>query len=172
MSEQPEQKPKRPLRRWAIDLAVILLAFGALQWWQTRPLASGPAPELSGLTVSGQAVNLEDFRGKPVLVHFWAEWCPVCKAEQGNIQSIAEDLPVLTVAMQSGDRDAVRNHMTQEGLSFETIADPMGSISSAWGVQGVPASFVVDAEGTIRFTEIGYSTEPGLRARLWAAENL
>ncbi len=162
-------KSKRPLRRWALDLALILAALAAIHWWQTHPLASGAAPVLSGRSVSGEALDLSGFRGRSVLVHFWAEWCPVCRVGQGAIQSIADDFPIITVAMQSGDGAAVRDFMKQQSLSFSTIADPQGDIAGKWGVKAVPTSFVIDPDGIIRYSEVGFTTEPGLRARLWAA---
>ena len=122
--------------------------------------------------MSGEALDLRGLRGKSVLVHFWAEWCPICRAEQGTIQSIADEFPVITVAMQSGNAAAVQAFMEQESLSFSTIADPRGDISGDWGVDVVPASFVIDPEGVIRYTEVGFTTELGLRTRLWAAGKL
>lgn len=171
MSDHNE-KTARPLRRWLVDLGLILAAFIAIHWWQTKPLPTGPAPELKAELISGQPVDLADYKGKTVLVHFWADWCPICKAEQDNIQSISEDFPVLTVAMQSGNAGSVREFMQQESLTFPAVADPLGVISSGWGVQAVPVSFIIDAAGDIRFTEVGLTTEAGLRVRLWAAEKL
>lgn len=153
-----ETSRKRPIRRWIGNLILILAVIIAIQWWQARPLASGPAPDLKAKLVSGEPVDLNQYRGKAVLVHFWADWCPVCRAEQGNIQEIAKDFPVVTVAMQSGGNSRIREYMAQQGLDFPTIADPRAEISGAWGVQAVPTSFVVDPEGVIRFTAVGYST--------------
>lgn len=167
-----ESKKKRPIRRWIGNLILILVVVIAIQWWQARPLASGPAPDLKAKLVSGEPIDLNQYRGKTVLVHFWADWCPVCRAEQGNIQAIARDFPVVTVAMQSGSDSAIREYMAQQALDFATIADPRAEISGAWGVQAVPTSFVVDPEGVIRFTAVGYTTEPGLRARMWAVDKL
>jgi peroxiredoxin len=167
-----ETKKKRPVRRWIANLLLILAVFIGIQWWQARPLASGPAPDLKARLVTGEAIDLGQYRGKTVLVHFWAEWCPVCRAEQGNIQAIAEDFPVVTIAMQSGGASAIREHMAEQGIDFATIADPRAEISGAWGVTAVPTSFVVDPEGVIRFTAVGYTTEPGLRTRLWLVDRL
>ncbi len=82
----PETLPprRRRLSRWALDLALILAVFLGVQWWQARPLASGAAPPLSGLTLNGQAMDLTSLRGTPVLVHFWATWCPACKLVNGS----------------------------------------------------------------------------------------
>ncbi len=56
-----------------------------------------------------------------------------------------------------------------ESVSFPVLNDPDGAIAAHWGVRGVPASFIVDGAGQIRFVEVGYTTEIGLRLRLWLA---
>ncbi len=174
MSEQTnntKDKTRRSIRSLLVNIAIVVVLFGALQWWQARPLASGLAPQLIGLGVDGAAQRLQNLRGETVLVHFWAVWCPVCNASDGSIQSIAGDYPVISVAMQSGGPGDIREHMASQGLDFPAIPDPRGEISGDWGVKGVPTSFVIDPQGNIVQTSVGYTTEAGLRARLWAAEN-
>jgi hypothetical protein len=76
---------------------------------------------------------------------------------------------VLTVALQSGGADEVRSHLGKAGVDLPVILDPHGELAAAYGVRGVPASFVLDGTGHIRFVEMGYTTGPGLRLRLWWA---
>ena len=175
MTAPDAQKPgprRQRLSRWVLNLALILTVFLGVQWWQARPLASGAAPPLSGLTLNGQAMNLASLRGTPVLVHFWATWCPACKLVNGAIDAIAKDHRVMTVAMQSGDSTEVRRFMAQANLGFPVVTDEDGALADRWGVRGVPASFVLDADGQIAYATTGVSTETGLRARLWAAATL
>jgi len=148
---------------------VLLVLIVGIRAWQQSGTASGPAPALAGELLDGKPVSLAAFAGRPVLVHFWATWCPICRAEQGSIDALARDVPVITVAMQSGDRDAVVQHLRKEELSFPVLNDPAGEIAAQWGVRAVPASFIVDGAGQIRFLEIGYTTGVGLRLRLWLA---
>lgn len=170
MKQSTESKPaKRPLRRWLGDVLLILVVFIAIHWWQTRPLASGPAPPLSGWSAQGARLDIEQFRGQPVLVYFWATWCPICRAEQGGMRSIAEDYPVISVAMQSGDAAEVREYLREHRLDYPAIPDPRGETASLWGVDSVPTSFIVGPDGEIRHSTVGFTTESGLRARLWAA---
>jgi thiol-disulfide isomerase/thioredoxin len=156
------------LRRAGEALVVLALILG-IRAWQQSGIASGPAPVLAGVQLDGKPVALTAFAGRPVLVHFWATWCPICSAEQGSIDALARDTPVITVAMQSGERDAVVQHLRNEALSFPVLNDPDGVIAAQWGVRAVPASFVVDGAGQIRFVEVGYTTGIGLRLRLWLA---
>ena len=148
---------------------MLLVLIVGIRAWQQSGTASGPAPALAGELLDGKPVSLAAFAGRPVLVHFWATWCPICRAEQGSIDTLARDVPVITVAMQSGDRDAVVQHLRKEELSFPVLNDPDGVIAAQWGVRAVPASFIVDGAGQIRFLEIGYTTGIGLRLRLWLA---
>jgi len=148
---------------------VVLLLILGVRAWQQSGVASGPAPALTGVLLDGKTVTLAAYAGRPLLVHFWATWCPVCRAEQGSIDALAHDAAVITVAMQSGDREAVVQHLRKEALSFPVLNDPDGVIAAQWGVRAVPASFVVDGAGQIRYVEVGYTTGIGLRLRLWLA---
>ncbi len=154
-------------------LAIIGIVL-VVQLWQARGLPEGPAPVLSGATPDGRLLNLADTvaaaAGKPVLVSFWATWCGVCTAEDGNIDAIARDTSVLTVAVQSGDPASVAAHLQKRGLGFPAVNDPDGQLSAAWNVRGLPTHFIVDGQGNVRFRVVGYATTWGLRARLWWAE--
>ena len=175
----PEQTPNpapnqasprnRRLRGWPLNLVLILVIVAGVQWWKGRPLASGEAPTLRGVTLEGQTLNLADYRGRPVLVHFWATWCPVCRLGNGAIDAIARDHQVVAVALQSGDAPEIRRYMAAEGLSFTVVSDETGALASPWGVPGVPATFILDANGRIAHATMGFSSEWGLRARLWTA---
>jgi peroxiredoxin len=155
-----------------VNLALVLAVFAGVQWWKGRPLASGEAPTLTGRTLDGHDLDLAALRGEPVLVHFWATWCPLCRLGNGAIDAIARGHRVVTVALQSGGAADVRGFLAEEGLSFPVVPDEDGQLSRQWGVQGVPATFILDAHGHIAFSTMGLSTEPGLRARLWAAAHL
>lgn len=77
--------------------------------------------------------------------------------------------PGIPGILQSGDAPEIRAELAAPGLSFPVVADPYGQIAGLWGVPGVPATFVLDAEGRIAYSTVGLSTETGLRARIWAA---
>ena len=164
MSDPPKSPSGRRLLR---DLALLLLALLAFQWWQGRDAPSGPAPPLSGRLLDGRQVSLADYRGAPLLVHFWATWCPVCRLEEGGIEAVSERWPVVTVATGSGEAEEVRAYLRGQGVSLPVLVDPGGEIARRWGVQGVPASFVLDGGGRVRSATRGYSTAWGLRLRLW-----
>lgn len=173
--------PKR-WKRWGIEALILIAIITGVTLWQNRGLPEGPAPALSGTRTdgsfakvgaggtapAGSAANM----GTAQLVVFWAIWCPVCRAESGNIESVAQDWPVVSVAMQSGDMAEVAKYLADKKLKVPAIEDDDGDISITWRVKVVPAHFIIDPQGIIRFRIVGYATEWGLRARLWWAQNI
>ncbi len=151
-----------------LQIGVLLVVFFAIQAWRARELPDGPAPPLAGRLLTGGQFALAD-ADKPLLVHFWATWCPVCKLEEGSIDALARDYAVVSVALQSGTRDELRAYVREKGLDFPVIEDADGELARAWGVSGVPASLVIDRAGRIAFRELGYTSGIGLRIRLWLA---
>ena len=162
--------PRRYRRglRWLRDILLFVLILAAVQWWQSRDLAKDQAPPLAGLLVDGTPYQM-DSSGDPVLVHFWAEWCPVCRLGQDSIDDIAKDHRVITIATTSGPANEVQAFLEEHALTMPTLIDEQGDIARRWGVFGVPSTFVVDTDGAIRHDSKGYSTEIGLRLRLWLA---
>lgn len=170
MKRPPKTPPRRRrsrILRWSVEIVLLLAVYLGVHAWLSRDLALGPAPPLAGPLLDGgpPAPLVGD---TPVLVHFWATWCPVCRLEQESIDSIAGDHPVITVALQSGNAGAVAAHLHARDLRVPVLNDPDGRIAEAWGVSAVPATFVV-RDGVIRYRERGFTTEAGLRLRLWLA---
>lgn len=165
---------------WKSHLGTLLMVLGvvvAVQAWQTRDVPSGPAPDLAFTLLqpdgSGSQTTLAAWRaahpGQPVALHVWAEWCPICRTEEHSVTRLARSEPVLTVAMQSGPPDAVARVLAQRQLPWATAMDPRGDIARALGFKAVPAFVVVDAQGQLRGASVGYTSEIGMRLRLWWA---
>lgn len=163
----------------ALSLLLLVLVFAAVQAWQTRDVPAGLAPAFSAPAADlRNASGLVDFHawrqshpGRAVALHFWADWCPICRAEQHNISRVQRDWPLLGVAMQSGDAARVQAVLKQRQLDWLTAIDADGQIARRYGLQSVPAFVVVDAQGRIRFAEVGYTSELGMRLRLWWAQS-
>jgi len=162
---------RSPRFRIAAEIGVAVLVLWAIRAYQHRDVANDVAPALAGTTLAGTQYTLANAAQRPVLVHFWATWCSICRLEQSSIDALARDVPVITVAMQSGAVADVQRHLEEQGLSFAVINDPSGDLANRWGVRAVPASFVIDAGGRVRFVEIGYTTRLGLRTRMWLADS-
>ena len=162
-------------KRYLGTLAMGVAVFAAVQAWQTRKVPSGPAPDFPITVVradgSTSSTTLAEWRatypGQAVALHFWAEWCPICKLEEGSITRLSLDWPVMTVAMQSGEAAKVTQILRQRALPWPAAIDARNDITSAHGFGAVPAFVVVDAAGQLRAPTVGYTTETGMRLRLW-----
>ena len=166
------------MSRWKHHLGTLLMVLVALlgvQWWQTRHVPVGLAPDLPLTLVRADGrthhTTLVQWRaahpGRPVVLHFWAEWCPICRTEEHSITRLSQDWPVLTVAMQSGNPSTVQRVLQQRQLTWHTAVDPQGDIARAFGFQAVPALVVIDAKGRLRSPTAGYTSEIGMRLRIW-----
>jgi len=151
------------------QLILIVLLIAGFRHWQQRGLVSGDAPVVVLEDMHGTPVSIANYRGEPLLIHFWATWCGICRAEQNSIADISRDWQVLTVAVQSGDTHNVGAYLHENKLGFRVIVDEDGKLMARFGVRAVPASFILDGKGGIRFREVGYTTGPGMRTRLWLA---
>lgn len=167
----------RHLRPHLSTTVFALVLFTGVHLWQTRDVPTGPAPELSFTLLSPDgsrtATTLTQWRtrypGQPVAIHVWAEWCPVCKAEEHNVHRLVADHPVLTIAMQSGPADTVAKLLGQRQMPWQTAVDNRGELARTLGVKAVPAFLVIDANGQLRGASVGYTSEIGMRWRLWWA---
>ncbi|MGD8912905.1 MAG: protein disulfide oxidoreductase [Candidatus Thiodiazotropha sp.] len=148
----------------------LLLALFLIHLWQTRDLVEGTPPMLSGQTLQGEWFDMAKQTEWPVLIHFWASWCQVCRLESSGIQSLSRDYPVIAVAMQSGSESDVSQFLKQHQLEMPVINDPDGKLAAAWQVRGVPTSYIVSSDGRIRFSTVGFTFPLTLRMRLWLAE--
>lgn len=170
MASTQHQKRLPAWARWGRDILLVIGVVLLVQWWQSKDMPKGDAPPLAGLLLTGGPVSIESLRGRPVLVHFWAEWCPICRLEESSIDAIADDHQVLSVATTSGSRGEVAAYLQKQGLSMPVIVDESGDLARQWSVAGVPATFIVDSSGQIAYATVGYSSEWGLRLRLWLAD--
>ncbi len=114
--------------------------------------ASGkPAPDFTLKNLAGEDVSLSDYRGKIVLVNFWATWCGYCDMEMPDMQRLDDendDLVVLAVDVME-DVETVENYIKEGGYNFDVVLDEDGSISKTYLVSGFPTSYFIDPEGVL-----------------------
>lgn len=171
----PAPSPPQPSRwrRHLRDLAFVAAVVFGMHLLQTRHVPDGDAPPFAAPSAAGGQISLESWRAEhadgPVGLYFWADWCVVCTAQQGAMDAVQADWPVLTVAMQSGDAASVAKVLADKGLGWATAVDADGRIAQRYGLHGVPAFVVLGRDGRIRYATVGYTSEWGIRLRLWWA---
>lgn len=160
-------------RTWLAGAALAF--FAATSSAQSlKPWSGGATPALE-LTDAGGAVHrLADYRGKAVLVNFWATWCGPCREEMPSIEALRlslEGKPFVVLAVNVGESGRVaRNFADKLMLDFPLLLDRDTRTAKAWGARVLPASFVVDAQGKIRYSYYGDLdwSAPEVRAKIEA----
>ncbi|MDG4812327.1 redoxin domain-containing protein [Hydrogenovibrio sp. 3SP14C1] len=174
-SQKEDSETNAPLpylqRNWVKNLltAVFFIAlYLAIRPFMQGDVAEGVAPTLQTESITGKAIHLKDYQGKPVMVHFWATWCPICEFERDGIEAIAKDYAVINIATQSNDDEGLLTYANVHNMNADIIVNDFdGTLMKQFGARAVPATFIIGPEGKIEFVEVGYSTSLGLKARLW-----
>lgn len=155
----------------ALIILAIITLYPLVHSYLIKNASNGPAPDFSGTFLSGERFQLQDFEGKPLLIHFWATWCEICAHEMPDIERLAQKYQVLNIAIQSGSNLEVINHAKSNGMNKNIIVnDSKKQLESLYNTQAVPASFVVNSQGEITYSKHGYSTYNQLSKQLNQAD--
>jgi len=144
--------------RWLFG--VLLCSWAALAGaQQLRPWTGGATPALALPDLAGRAHALEDYRGKVVLVNFWATWCEPCRAEMPSIGKLRASLagqPFEVLAVNVGEPESrIQRFMEQVPMPFPVLLDRDNAAAKAWRARVLPVSFLVGADGRVRYLAIG-----------------
>ena len=163
--------------RWLVPLSVLpvlaLLAYGFRTDPRAipSPLIGRPAAAFTLTGFDGAPVTLAALRGKVVVVNFWASWCnPACYDEAPVLEQAwrsYRDRGVIVVGVDIQDTaEAAQAFIQRFGLSFANAPDPQGKVAVEYGVYGVPETFFVARDGTIRAKHVGALTDTAIREKL------
>lgn len=128
---------------------------------ETAPNLGYLAPDFALDDLNGQTVRLSDFRGKPILLNFWATWCPPCRKEMPQLQDFHEqygDRIILLGIDWGEDAKTVKGFLDRLGVSHLNLLDQRGTAFVLYKLTGIPTSFFIDREGYIRGAWIGPMT--------------
>ncbi|HMN22680.1 MAG TPA: TlpA disulfide reductase family protein [Ottowia sp.] len=158
-------------RHWLLALLAAAGAAPARAQHAAEPWpADRPLPPLVATDLAGRQWDLAALRGQPVLINFWATWCPPCKEEMPTLQTLHElesgRLTVLAVNVREGPR-RVRRYLQSAGLTLPVLPDPEGEITRAWDMTVFPTTVLIDASGRPRQLVRGAVDWAGPQALDW-----
>ena len=143
------------MKRLLVVLIVGLLSTTGGHAAEFEARASQPAPALEARDLTGATKTLADYRGKVLLLNYWASWCPPCLREMPSLERLRASMagrPLEIVAIDSAESaEEVSAYMSRMKLGFSVLLDENGSNTQRWKVFALPTTFLLDGEGRVRY---------------------
>jgi cytochrome c biogenesis protein CcmG/thiol:disulfide interchange protein DsbE len=151
-------------------LVVILLIFGLIARPSQAPAIGAPVPGFALTAFDGSPLRLEDYQGQVVVVNFFASWCSPCRQEAPAFQQIwndyqDEEVQFVGIAYKDAASKA-QAFLNEYGLTYPSAVDPGSRTARAYGVTGVPETYIVDQQGNLVSHYLGGVTQAELRGDL------
>lgn len=151
-----------------ISMFCILFALAAVSAQSVKKGAA--APDFNIALSTGEKVSLSSYKGKAVLLHFWATWCPPCRHELPEMNALAEKLAkegtgaklVFLAVCVSDTEEARAQFMKDNKYTFRGGLDKTGAVADKYGVQGIPTSVLISPDGKIEDINVGMMTKESL----------
>ncbi|MBI3989423.1 MAG: TlpA family protein disulfide reductase [candidate division NC10 bacterium] len=166
---------------WLLAFTIVIGLHTSLPAFadDARPEVGHFAPDFALCDTDPKLIRLSDYRGKVVLLNFWATWCPPCRLEMPTMEQVYREykrrgLEVLAVSLDTGHAAVVAvqvaEFMKELKLTFPALLDPKMEVARRYRLVGLPTSFLIDRQGRIRFKEVGFRswTDPDSRKKLEA----
>lgn len=146
---------------------IMTILANIISLYKSSDLNKTPLNLVNISLLDGQAYSID--KEKPLLIHFWATWCPTCKLEASNIQKLSQHYQVLTIVVKSGSDADIHKYLQENGFNFNVVNDTSGFLSSQFNIAAFPTTFIYDRDKKLVFSEVGYTSTVGLWLRMWWA---
>jgi peroxiredoxin len=183
MAEQKKYKKRGSTRSLLLILLVLVALVVAIVAWPVESSAKSPvagnvqddlesttlvhagdkAPDFTVEMLDGRSVTLSELQGKPVLLIFWATWCPPCREELSHLQEGVIDIfgdKITVLPISRGEkRETVEGFLDKMGYTFPVGLDGDQSIYKKYASNYIPRCFVINAKGVVEYAGVGYDEE-------------
>ena len=134
------------------------------------PKSSKMAPGFKLNNIRGGTTELSDFKGKVVLVNFWATWCAACVEEMDSMQNLYNDLKkkdveIVAISIDRWNEDRIIDYADKKNLNFHILRDPDQKVRKQYYIMGLPTSYLIDGDGKIRGYVSGARTWDSLTSK-------
>lgn len=159
---------KKYIKEFIKYIIIITILLNIVSYYKSLELNKQKL-SLTNLTlVDGLEYKIKD--NKPLIIYFWATWCPICKIESPNIDSLSKNYEVLSIAVNSGDNESIKEYVKQKGYNFKVYNDFDSSIANSFNIKAYPTILIYDKNKNLAFSDVGYTSTLGLYLRLiWAS---
>lgn len=161
-------KVKKYLKEIITTLLMVIILANIISYYKSTNLNKNNLQLTSVTLLDNTKYTIPT--NKPLLIHFWATWCPICKIEASNIERLSKKFEVITIAVDSKSRAKLHFYLQKHHLTFHVIDDFDKHYASLFKISVYPTTFIYDKNHNLVFSDVGYSSTLGLYLRmLWAS---
>lgn len=117
------------------------------------------APDFQLVNLNGKKSKLSDYRGKKIILNFWATWCPPCKTEMPYLEDLYKEKDIIVLAVNltnlEKNKNSIENFVTENHLTFPVLLDNQGNVSKIYKSITIPTSFIIDPTGKVNQKIVG-----------------
>lgn len=158
---------KHYLKEIALFIVVMTIFANIISIYKSSHLNNEALQLSSARLINDELYSLNNH--KPLLIHFWATWCPTCKLEASNIELISKQYNVITIAVNSGSNREIQEYLNENNLTFKVLNDEQSIYATKFKIAVFPTTFIYDKNRNLVFSEVGYTSTIGLYLRMWWA---
>lgn len=149
-----------------IVVMVTILA-NIISYYKSTNLNKSSLDSKSVTLIDGTVYTLP--QNKPILIHFWTTWCPICKVEAQNIQRVSKEYDVVTIVVGSNNKQTIQEYLEKNNLDFKVVNDADNQLANKFNITVYPTTLVYDRKKNLLFSDVGYTSTLGLFLRMfWA----
>ncbi len=160
-------KLKKYFKEILLFTLIIFVASNSISYYKSLKLNKSKLDIQTFTLLDG--INYTIDTNKPLLIHFWTTWCPICKLEASNIEYISKNFQVITIAVNEKSKNDIKKYLQHHNLSFHVINDFDGKLAKKFNIQVYPTTLIYDSKNKTAFSDVGYSSTLMLYLKmLWA----
>jgi thiol-disulfide isomerase/thioredoxin len=162
-----KEKIKHYAKEIAIFFVVMSIFANIISFYKSTDLNKTPL-DIKNLTLlDGSKYTIKT--DKPILIHFWVTWCPTCKLEISNIETISKNFQVITIAVKSGSDNEINKFLNEHNLDLKVVNDSKGAYANKLNISVFPTTLIYKKNKELIFSDVGYTSTIALWLRLlWA----
>ena len=149
-------KIKKYLKELVLFALFIFIASNAISLYRSADLDTRKLSLSTVNLINNKSYTIDT--SKPIMIHFWATWCPICKVEASNIQKISENFQVITIAVQSGSDTKIEKYQKEHSVNFMVINDKDSSLAKQFNISVFPTTIIYNKNGKAIFSDVGYTS--------------
>ena len=158
-------KIKKYLKEIISFIIILIIATNLMSYYKSLDLNKQKF-EFSNIILDNNKKFIYD-KNKDFIVYFWGSWCPICKYQSPNIQELKKTYNVLSIAIDSGSNQEIKDYLKSKNLNFDFINDKNKSFMKQFNVQAFPTTFVYDKDSNLLFSEVGFTSVNTIKLKTW-----